>query len=1110
MAGPLSTIRGIKRLPSGDNVVATAQIEGVVTYSDPDWRTVFVQDKTGGLRIPMSAFGEQVPVIGQRIHMDAEVGAGGDSPLLIRATIRSGNKDAPATPHLLRLRDLSNHEHDSELVQVKGVLQQAEIVQAGRHRLLLSTGDGKLTAVIADSLSRVLHSLVDAEVALTGVVCRERTSDGSEVLRLWLRNADDIQVLRPPPEFRGLTVHTVAEIIRTGVPDSLHRVGVQGVLRWQEHGAVASLTDSADAITVRPGPGGGATLREGPACLYGFLESDAGKVVLTGAVQNTRPSPPPVLTEVWRIHALSPVEAMEERPVRISGVVTYFDRAANIMFVQDRSGGIYLPPRELSNQIAAGDRVDVEGVTGPGEFAPVIASPRVTVLGAGIMPTPSAKSPETIFTGNQDGNWIQLDGVVTAVQQDHDRAEAQVAYGQHSVTVLLPASSEWPDGLLDASVRFLGACGSQFNLKRQLIGINLFVPGKQYIHVLKPAPVNLPSRPIRELFQYSRREPGVRSRVEGIITLARPEGPTFIQDTSGGILILDHPRCKLRTGDRVRALGTVGTGASGPFLKSAEIVRLGAGSPVRPVLVAADEAIEGWHDEELIQVEGTLTDVLTGVHGSTLVLESRGTLFTAQTDFSGRGHYLEPGSRLRLTGVCDIASGATGDSVAKQFEILLRDGNDIEVLKRAPWWNPRRTMMLAAGLGCLILIAATWMIALQRQVARQTIAIRKNLEHAADLEGRLAQARKLESIGRLAGGVAHDFNNLLTVINGYTELLLARQNIGAMRGPLEQVRRAGERAAQLTEQLLDFSRKRMRRPEAVDLNGLICETEPMIRQLVGDSIVLTTRLAPGNPLVTADQGQLHRVLMNLSANARDAMPSGGMLSIETSVVELNGDGAHNPQLERGPYVMLTAMDTGVGMDAEVRKYIFEPFFTTKDRARGAGLGLATVYGIVQQSLGSIDVESEPGHGTTFRILLPRTEPGPSAKPTTERVEYSRSGTILVVEDSEQVRKLAVDVLSSNGFRVLEASDGASAIEIARSGLQSVQLLLTDVVMPGMNGRQLAAHLRGLKPDLKILYMSGHSENVITDKGVLDPGITLLPKPFTTAELLDKVSRLLES
>jgi PAS domain S-box-containing protein len=384
------------------------------------------------------------------------------------------------------------------------------------------------------------------------------------------------------------------------------------------------------------------------------------------------------------------------------------------------------------------------------------------------------------------------------------------------------------------------------------------------------------------------------------------------------------------------------------------------------------------------------------------------------------------------------------------------------------------------------------------------------------LEQQLRQSQKMEAVGRLAGGIAHDFNNLLMVISGYSEFLLDRLGPEpALRAPAQEIASAAGRATSLTRQLLAFSRKQMMAPKILDLNGIVTENLKMLTRMIGEDIDLVMVPAAGLGAVRADAGQIEQVIMNLAVNARDAMPSGGKLTIETSNVSLDEEYArfHAP-LRPGDYVMLTISDTGLGMDAETQSHIFEPFFTTKG-LKGTGLGLSTVYGIIKQSGGYIWVYSEPDKGTTFKIYLPRVaekiESLPQFVAPAESVAAEPgTETILLVEDEANLRYLARQFLEKQGYRVIEAADGIVAVQIAVAHSGVIHLLLTDVIMPGMNGRELAQRMAEIRPNTKVLYMSGYTENVIGHNGTLDAGIRLLQKPFTLRDLKSRVREVLDS
>lgn len=380
------------------------------------------------------------------------------------------------------------------------------------------------------------------------------------------------------------------------------------------------------------------------------------------------------------------------------------------------------------------------------------------------------------------------------------------------------------------------------------------------------------------------------------------------------------------------------------------------------------------------------------------------------------------------------------------------------------------------------------------------------------LEEQFRQSQKIEAVGRLAGGIAHDFNNLLTCINGYADLLLNDLKKSAPeRTFVEEIRSSGERAAKLTRQLLAFSRRQVLEPEHLNLNQIVREMEQMLERLIGEDIHLSIVLDSQIGRVKADRGQIEQVIMNLVLNARDAMPKGGHLSIQTADVDLDQDFVlEHEGAKPGQHVMLAVNDSGCGMSAEVRSHLFEPFFTTKDIGKGTGLGLSTVYGIIKQSEGYISVASQEGMGSTFAIYLPRVDGEPCYPRTSASIAARRSGseTVLLVEDDRSVLELAQRLLRMHGYRVLSALDGTSALEICREHTAPIHLLVTDVVMPVMGGRELAKQIMAMRPEIKVIFMSGHSQESILHKGLLEPNTVFLHKPFNTSSLPEKVREVL--
>ena len=387
------------------------------------------------------------------------------------------------------------------------------------------------------------------------------------------------------------------------------------------------------------------------------------------------------------------------------------------------------------------------------------------------------------------------------------------------------------------------------------------------------------------------------------------------------------------------------------------------------------------------------------------------------------------------------------------------------------------------------------------QIEGRDRELRAEVKERLHAEEQLRQGQKMEAVGRLAGGVAHDFNNLLGVILGYSELILGQQLPPPARRKVEEIQKAGNRAAALTRQLLAFSRKQVLAPKVLDLNGLVVEFSRMLPRVIGEDVELVIEDGLHLGLVKADPGQIEQILMNLCVNARDALPEGGRITIVTGNVTLAGTTTGTGGAT-GAYVTLCVTDNGSGMDDDTRSHAFEPFFTTKAQGKGTGLGLATVYGIMQQSGGHVTVQSAPGRGTTFKLYFPRVSEAAPDHPLAADADDARPGaeTILLVEDEEALRALVAMMLRSRGYTVLEAESGSAAVEVSDGHGGVIDLMLTDVIMPGMNGRALARAIAARRPSMRVVFMSGYSDEALGTRGVLDEGTTLLAKPFTGAAL----------
>jgi len=472
-------------------------------------------------------------------------------------------------------------------------------------------------------------------------------------------------------------------------------------------------------------------------------------------------------------------------------------------------------------------------------------------------------------------------------------------------------------------------------------------------------------------------------------------------------------------------------------------------------------------------------------------------------------------SRIGPSTTQEEAWAQEADIEVQQLTWRARVWPTAETLARARSPLPQVALIggiLLAGLFAFAVYLAETSQSRAQEVAAANQELRREIAAREQAEEALRHAQKMEAVGRLAGGVAHDFNNLLTVIRGHAALL--PRSLGPndpLRQSLEGILKAADRASSLTRQLLAFSRKQVLQPRVLDLNALLVQVADLLPPLLGEDIHLVIDLDPELGRTKADPGQIEQVIMNLVFNARDAMPEGGELTIRTANVDLDETFARgHAEVRPGPHVILAVRDTGRGMDEETQSHIFEPFFSTKDRTKGTGLGLATAYGTVEQSGGSIIVSSRLGEGTTIQVYLPRVEEAIEAVEPTKTVLESLRGdeTILVVEDDDAVRNMTREFLKINGYTVIEARSAADAIQFTQRHKEPIDLVLTDVVMPGMKGRELAERLAELRPSVKVLYMSAYTEDAVINYGILDPGTAFIEKPFSPDSLAYKVREVL--
>jgi len=1109
------------------------------------------------------------------------------------------------------------------------------VVRSGRVEgdyavLHLMAGRQPVRAVVRDLPPGLVNlaRFEDAQVRVTGVCGRAVADPGPADGWILLVSAlDDVTVTRPAP----------------GQPFALPRMPLAAVPEWGDHRVRVSghaagpvvdgvLTLEADGRTILVAARPSLLARHGePFDAVGFPTRRHGRPFLDDTrVRGYAPRrgvPPtaaepddllPIIDSASDIRRMSPDEVVRGYPVRVEGILTYSAPGDDELFVHDGTEGIFVYPPKGAARVPAGTRVAIEGYTDPGEFAPSIRAEQVISIREGRLPDARRYGYEQLVGGREDCQWVEVEAVVRGTSRG-EQGETFLLLRFGPATYPAKIADTDPQtlrSLFGATVRVRANCGSQFNARRQWQGLLFYIPNTDAIEVRRPPPTDLaalPTHSVESLAHFDpQRQLGEPVKLSGSI-ISRRDPTIILQDPTGGIVVDLQPRQPGVVGDQVEVHGFLVRRVNSWVLEDGvtRVTQCGNDSPAARD-VTPGEVAAGSFGATLIRVEGIVVDQFpAGDSDHVFLLRSVGAengtplFFPAvipRDQLSRELIDLRPGTLVRVVGACAMPSERL---MISAFRVVLRDANDVEVLKRPPWWTPQKALGVAATVATLALLPLVWVVTLRRRVRSQTDQMRRRLEreahleaqyrdlfesasdavfaldasgavtsmnvagckltglgvgdsfldavtpgssldarqllvcdepvtreiglarptgvallevssrpilhagasagvqaiardltHRRQLETELRQAQKMEAIGRLAGGVAHDFNNLLTVING---------NAAVLRGKLprgettlaDEIIRAGEQAAALTRQLLTFSRKGVITPKILYPNETIEAVTKMLARLVGERVELATDLDESVGTVKVDPGLLEQALLNLAVNARDAMPHGGKLTLRTRAL---------PR-----HVRIEVADTGIGMDSVTRARIFEPFFTTKPAGEGTGLGLATVKSIVEQAGGTIAVQSEPGRGASFAIELPLCNDSPvPLSPSQESPPPAAANreVILLVEDEPAVQLLERRVLEMGGYEVLVASSGEEALKLLDHHSGRVDLLVTDVVMPGMTGRELAEVVAQRRPGLRNLFLSGYTPDEVLRQGVRAEEAQFLQKPFTPSALLTKVRDVL--
>ena len=1091
------------------------RLEFEVYYYDPQWSLLWALGDDG---ISFIRCGPKMYSIeaGQRIQIDGLMTPTGGLAL-DQADLKILPDRGPLQPQPWQFQgkaaDAANLP--TQLVAMEGfVNRQSEIDKT--HVLLDMTVAGWPVQV------RVLRLNLGAElqcesafVRVHGVLVPNVTPAGElSALALWVARPEDVKItgwLKSDPRFNQAP--TPIERLPKLAADRFVRV--VGTVWSQEPGHSLTIRDATGQVAVLTGQtqpmqigwrseaigrpvieGDKWTMREG---LYRLLPGSHDEEGLV-------PAAPSILRLAEPVLELGNEQAAYARPVRLFGVVTWAHPGVRFFYVNDASGGIRVVLDENRSPMPVqGNTVEVEGVTAAGDFAPIVRASGVTVAGSLSMPEAQDVTLEQALTGVEEGQWIELRGYLREVDRDGPWARLRLTTSAGEFTAYLPPSDQLA-ALVGSVVRLRGVCSAVANERQELVGIRLWVPSSSsdYIQVEQPAlrdPFAVPEQSIGSLRRFSTLQAiNRRVRVAGVVLLQVPGRYLYVQEGMDSLQVLSRDTTPLDPGTQVEVVGFPGREGSRLVLREAAYRRRAGGAEPPPAALENPEAVQEELDGHLVRVTGVLLDTTNRKGEIRLLIQAGKAMFEAVMEHGDAGGGQSPwvlGSRLAVTGVYEIQFDEYRHPRA--FQVQLRSSRDIQVLSRPPWWTLRLALTAMGGFALCTALGIGWVLTLRRRVRRQTEQLRTQLEKEARLEAELQRSAKLESLGVLAGGIAHDFNNLLTVIMG--NLTLARLDTAessVVNQWLREAERGVLRARDLTLQLLTFAKGGDPVRKAVVLSDIVREAAEFT--LHGAKVRCEFDIAADLWPAEVDKGQIGQVVQNIVLNATEAMPDGGVIRVALRNVIVEAQAV--PDLAAGRYLKLTIADSGQGINPEHLARIFDPYFTTKPS--GSGLGLATVYSIIKRHLGRIEVQSEPGRGTTFSIWLPAAQKPPSAAPMIPKPLARQFGRVLLMDDDEAIRLTAAALLQRLGVEAVPVDDGAQVLReyaAARAAGRPYDLVILDLTVPGgMGGRETMEQLLRMDPQVRALVSSGYSSDPVLAHYRAHGFLGLVPKPYDIEEL----------